>query len=379
MTATFSINPNWVILGNFDKTPYESTPQEVIDKMSAAEREEFEHEKQEFFARSRLHGLDNSVWPFAIGGSDAGAVYGVSPWSTALDLYFDKKGIPAYKPREMNPEILEIGHDMEPIVRKWFNEATGFDARPFPYQIRNKKWPHLVANIDGIIQTPEGIGVYEGKTTSNENYKKIRDWKKGIVPLSYQFQCFFYMAVLELPFTYICCSWGYGSNNMKYVKIERLPEEIETEFMNTLEKFVLDCEKNIIPSLATVEDRNLVLEAIKRTYTPVANPAKPIELPDKFSVGLDKYIELDAQKKKLEKEINFIKEQMIGIEAAIAEHMAENTHAEYKSGRNKFTITFEGKTRTKVDKDLLKLKNPVLFEEVNITYQTARSMSIKKS
>ena len=50
-----------------------------------------------------------------IGGSDAAAVLGISPFMTARDLYYDKLGISAQADEE-NWVAKEIGHLLEPLV-----------------------------------------------------------------------------------------------------------------------------------------------------------------------------------------------------------------------------------------------------------------------
>ena len=59
-----------------------------------------------------------------IGGSDAAAVLGISPFMTARDLYYDKLGISAQSDEE-NWVAKEIGHLLEPLVANIFERRTG--------------------------------------------------------------------------------------------------------------------------------------------------------------------------------------------------------------------------------------------------------------
>ena len=59
-----------------------------------------------------------------IGGSDAAAVLGISPFMTARDLYYDKLGISAQADEE-NWVAKEIGHLLEPLVARIFEKRTG--------------------------------------------------------------------------------------------------------------------------------------------------------------------------------------------------------------------------------------------------------------
>lgn len=52
-----------------------------------------------------------------IGGSDAAAIMGVSPFATIRDLYFDKIGItPVIEEEEENWVAKEVGHRLEDLV-----------------------------------------------------------------------------------------------------------------------------------------------------------------------------------------------------------------------------------------------------------------------
>jgi len=67
-----------------------------------------------------------------IGGSDASAVLGISPFMTARDLYYDKlKIVPAIDDDE-NWVQKEIGRLLEDLVAKIFQIKTGYEI----YQIK---------------------------------------------------------------------------------------------------------------------------------------------------------------------------------------------------------------------------------------------------
>lgn len=62
----------------------------------------------------RMHGPKGNI-PYTVGGSDVATIFGVSPWTTPLELWMIKKGRmkPASKP---NANQLEMGHMLEPIA-----------------------------------------------------------------------------------------------------------------------------------------------------------------------------------------------------------------------------------------------------------------------
>ena len=62
-----------------------------------------------------------------IGGSDAAAVMGLSPFCTKRDLYYDKRDIqPVMDEEEDNWVAKEVGHRLEELVAEIFARKTGF-------------------------------------------------------------------------------------------------------------------------------------------------------------------------------------------------------------------------------------------------------------
>lgn len=60
-----------------------------------------------------------------LGGSDAGAVCGLHPYSSAMKVFRDKTGDEV---EELDTEAVRIGHDLEQYVAERFTEATGLES-----------------------------------------------------------------------------------------------------------------------------------------------------------------------------------------------------------------------------------------------------------
>lgn len=58
-----------------------------------------------------------------LGGSDAGAIAGVNPWRSAMEVYYDKTHPDEIEDRDS--EAMRQGRDLENYVAKRFEEATG--------------------------------------------------------------------------------------------------------------------------------------------------------------------------------------------------------------------------------------------------------------
>lgn len=67
-----------------------------------------------------------------IGGSDAAAILGVSPFATARDLYYDKLKVVSYEDGESNWVQKKVGHLLEDLVAEIFHVKTGFEI----YQVK---------------------------------------------------------------------------------------------------------------------------------------------------------------------------------------------------------------------------------------------------
>ncbi len=130
-----------------------------------------------------------------IGGSDAGAVCGLNPYSSPVKIFYDKT---AGETEEKSSEAMRIGHDLEDYAAKRFSEATGLKVRRSNYMYRSIEHPYMIADIDRLV-TGEAAGL-ECKTVRAYNADK---WKDGKIPQHYIMQCCHYMAVTGLRTWYI--------------------------------------------------------------------------------------------------------------------------------------------------------------------------------
>ena len=83
-----------------------------------------------------------------IGGSDAGAIAGLNPYSTAYSAYLDKLG-------EAEPitetEAMRQGMELEEYVAKRFCEHTGKRVKRCEYILRSKAHPFMLADVDRLV------------------------------------------------------------------------------------------------------------------------------------------------------------------------------------------------------------------------------------
>lgn len=137
-----------------------------------------------------------------IGGSDAAAVLGLSPWKTNVELWEEKTGRRADQDMSDNAYV-QYGVAAEPLIRAMF-------ALDYPqYEVRHDAnlskvhglYPQLRASLDGeLIERATGRpGVLEIKAAFI-NSRADRDKWNGVVPQHYYIQVLHNMYVTEADF-----------------------------------------------------------------------------------------------------------------------------------------------------------------------------------
>jgi putative phage-type endonuclease len=153
-----------------------------------------------------------------LGGSDIGAVLSLSPYKSALDVYYDKV---EPKPEQEHNELFYWGHALEPVIFDRFAHAhQDFEVmRNVPIAFHpNHEW--MLANVDGLFDDDKGKRcILEIKTV---NAFAADDWgleNSDEVPLSYACQCAWYMAVMDADYAIVAAL--FGGNQYKTFRIER--------------------------------------------------------------------------------------------------------------------------------------------------------------
>jgi len=186
-----------------------------------------------------------------IGGSDVGALLGVSPWRTALDVYYDKVGAGRDEPENEN---MRIGTALEQFVADRFEEETGRKTSRFNGLLQVG---HSIGNIDRLV-VPEGarLGSYQNEIRTNELLEcktSSNEWEE--VPAHYLAQVQHYMG-LDPAFevaSVACLFLGFNKHFQTY-RVERDNALIKT-MQEAVEKFWAEhVEKRIPPAPQNEED-----------------------------------------------------------------------------------------------------------------------------
>ena len=297
--------------------------------------------------------LDKKKWlkyrKQGIGGSDAGAVCGLNPYRTAIQVYYDKTSDSI---EDVDNEAMRQGRELEEYVARRFSEASGKKVRRANTMFYDEKNPFMLADVDRMI-VGENAGL-ECKTASPYTEERWRDDK---IPLSYQLQCYHYMSVCNADSWYIAVLI-YG-RDFKYYRLERDDEvienliRIEKEFWN---EYVL---KQVIPDPDGSKTADVAIaERFKES--------KSITIPlTGFDERLERRQELLSLLDKIETEKRQI-DQELKLYLGDAE-IAENEH---------YRISWKNFSRSSIDEKRLKAEQPEIYEKYR-RETTSRRFTVK--
>ena len=318
---------------------------------------------------------------FAIGGADTSTLMGTNSHKTDRSLYYEK----TMKPRlftdpeaEDNP-LFARGHFLEDDVVDAFCKLKGATRIPETRMFRSIEFPAATANIDAIIQMPNGdIYVFEAKTTKAENYF---EWVPDKIPASYAYQVRQYPAVLSDPRikgTYIGCLFtddivvggkylgsGYDAESFVCRLIERDPDQelylLETE-QNWWDTYVLG---GVIPPRSG--DPDLDLETL-RTYEVNAGKVKnPVMLSrEQVEEIVNEYLTINEKVSFVSQKMDDLKKQLDEKKLLLIEALGEHQVGYFDLGENKYAeIKYASpKDKTTIDTEQLKLAYPEVYKTV---------------
>ena len=315
-----------------------------------------------------------------IGGSDAAAVLGISPFRTGRDLYYDKLNIVTADDAE-NWVQLEVGTLLEPLVAKIFAHKTGYKIYRRPFMFRHPQYPWMLADLDYMVELPDGTtAILEIKTTNHN--AKDNWWYNGeeIVPIIYESQGRHYMAVMNIDRVYFCCLYGNSEDEAIIRRIDRdmaYEEELIALERDFWENHVL----TKTPPPYVEADGDLILESLRRKLGPADKDAEQVKLGRKHLGSIRKYMELKEQKARYDSEAKKLEEKMKEAYAEIVEKMGTSCTGVLRNGSEEYVVSYNPAYRTGIDKkglERLKVQHPDVYDDyVNTTESRRFSVKVK--
>lgn len=293
--------------------------------------------------------LDKREWlkyrKRGIGGSDAGAVCGLNPYRTAMQVYQDKV---SGEIEEVDNEAMRQGREFEDYVAKRFMEATGKKVRRANAMFYNEENPFMLADVDRMV-VGENAGL-ECKTASP--YMADR-WKDGNIPLSYQIQCYHYMAVCNADAWYLAVVI-YG-REFKYYKIER-DEAVIADLIQIEKAF---WENHVMKQQIPDPDGSKLADSVIAEYyknsiadtIPLTGFNEKLERRQELSELIGR---MDMEKKKIEQELKL--------------YLGENERAE----NEQFMVSWKSVQSNRLDEKRLKEEEPEIYEKYKKSVSSRR-------
>lgn len=271
----------------------------------------------------------------SIGGSDAGALMDMNPWSSPLTLYADKKGLTS--PKETT-EAMRLGTDLEAYVAMRFYEETRKRLRRDNFMWADDKYDFITANVDREV-----VGENAGLECKTMNSFAGYDLEDGEVPAQYYCQCQHYMMVKGYDRMYLAIL--VFQKGIYVLTVERNDAFITSLREAEIEFWTESIEKNLMPAPSGND-----LDTVKEIY-PAAISGE-ITLTD-ADPAIRRIRELD-------KIIKDFRAEQDGIKADLCARLGE--HAVGRGGE--YACSWKNQTREGVDAARLKKEFPDVYEKV---------------
>ena len=114
-----------------------------------------------------MHGPKGDI-EYTVGGSDVATIFGLSPWTTPLELWMIKKGR-MKAPVKANASQLEMGHLLEPIAAHFYAQKTGNTVTDDTFMYQHADFPYALADFDRrFVRKSDGkLGILPYTTNCN--------------------------------------------------------------------------------------------------------------------------------------------------------------------------------------------------------------------
>jgi len=164
-----------------------------------------------------------------LGGTDISCIFNSNPWRSAVDVYQEKVGEAPVDEKKKGDMLhrLEMGNRLESTVIDVFESRYKIKVQRDIPVIRHKKYPFLLAHVDGLIDLEDGgKGVFEAKTAGanaifNKSWgKPSQNANKEDIPVQYYYQIQWYMTITNRDFAYLAVLLG-GVDDFRVYRFDR--------------------------------------------------------------------------------------------------------------------------------------------------------------
>ena len=278
-----------------------------------------------------------------------------------MELWLIKKG--RMKPAaKSNSNQLMMGHLLEPIAAYWYGQKTGNAVTEDTHLYQHADHPFALANFDRRFtrQSDGEPGILECKSCT---YHKADEWADDAIPLHYEFQLRFYLAVADVDIGAFSAVWGNNPDND--LAIPEILRDMAKEDMifDRMEEWILSLENDKPPTMADVAPK-LALQSLARIYGSSQGGLPTVEFSRKYEPALRKIAQLQGKVTDCNREIRTYEKEIEAHSVRIAEVMKEHEHGVLETTTDKLLIDFITKTTRRPDSKALKEKYPTVYADV---------------
>lgn len=314
-----------------------------------------------------------------IGGSEVAAVFGISPFGTARDVYYDKLNIVSAFDDEANKYQKKIGSLLEDVVAEMFAERTGYPVFKIQKMFRSREYPFAIADVDYFVLLPDGsIAILECKTTSPDATDKWWNGKEPAIPLNYQLQGRQYMCVMHIRKVFFACLHGNSENYLIIRELDR-DMEYETEMIAIEEHFWNNHVLAQVPP-PYIEEGDLIIESVRRHFGFADVNALPILLDAGTAGYVQRYLDLQNQKTSAEFTAKQIESELQRMKGLIIAEMGVSCMATCSLGGTPYVATYNPVRKPVISKEnlvRLQAQHPEIYSEY-VTISESRRFYVKE-
>lgn len=309
---------------------------------------------------------DEEAWLAArtrgIGGSDVGPICGVSPFTSARQIYLNKTGqyTEAMKPDEAAQERMRFGHLLEPVVADEFARRTKDEIKAIytvDATLCHKDFPWALANIDRLIEYQDGtLGILECKTTSEYNKDA---WDSGEIMMTYIYQLNWYLWILGLEKGAFACL--VGGNKFYHYDVYRNDELLNDVIIPAAKSFWFD---NVL-ALKEPEMQASDTDFANTLYSSVVKNSEKVLDTDTANDLARTVFECKAKIKEITSTMEEAQNRL--------KDMLQDTEIGYTKD---YTVKWSPRSQNRVDTGALKTNFPEVYNQVLKTIEF-RAMTVK--
>ena len=298
-----------------------------------------------------------------IGGSDIGAILGLSRFRSPLEVWMEKTG---KETKRLDSLPLRFGSFAEEFVASEYARATSFELIHDESIYIHPEHSFMSAHMDRFVleggaarPTSTPTRILECKTA---NPFSSGDWGEvgsDEVPMSYLCQCIWYMAITNI--NRVDLAVLFGNSDFRIYEIAR---DLELEAV-ILQKAKLFWDEYVLKDIAPPAQN----EADCQTLFSKGDPTKSVQ-------AQSETLELTKRLALLNSEIDFREDEISAIKQNIMNQMGE---AETLTYQGKVLATWKApKPSFRLDSKSLEQDHPQITSNYKIPVQNSRRLVIKE-